>query len=68
MARKRRVAKKAKRGRRRRGGITNKILSGISSAKKVMGALGVRKAAASLGKLGIKTGMRVARGRAAMIH
>ena len=54
-------------GRRRRGGITNKILSGIKSYKKVASALGVRKGLASLGKLGINTGLRVARGRAGMI-
>jgi hypothetical protein len=68
MARRRRVGKKARKGRRRRGGATNKILSGISSAKKVMGALGVRKAAASLGKLGLDTGMRLAKSRASMLR
>ena len=59
---------KKKAGRKRRGGNTNKILSGIKSFKKVASALGVRKGLASLGKLGINTGLRVARGRAAMIH
>jgi hypothetical protein len=66
MARRRRGGKRAHR--RKRGGITNKILSGIKSTKKVMGALGVRKAAASLGKLGLSTGMRLARSRAAMLR
>jgi len=65
MARRKRVHRRG--GRRRRGGATNKILSGISSAKKVMGALGVRKAAASLGKLGLSTGMRLAKSRASML-
>lgn len=53
--------------RRRRGGNTNKILGGIKSVKKVMSALGVRKTAASLGKLGLSTGMRMARARAGMM-
>jgi hypothetical protein len=53
---------------RRRGGNTNKILSGIKSYKKVAGALGVRKGLASLGKLAIGTGLRVAKGRAAMLR
>ena len=65
MARRRRSGK---RYRRKRGGITNRILSNIGNAKKVMGALGVRKAAASLGKLGLSTGMRLARSRAAMLR
>jgi hypothetical protein len=48
--------------------MTNKILSGIKSYKKVASALGVRKGLASLGKLGINTGLRVAAGRAAMLR
>jgi hypothetical protein len=59
---------KKKAGRKRRGGMTNKILSGIKSYKKVASALGVRKGLASLGKLGINTGLRVAAGRAAMLR
>jgi hypothetical protein len=67
MAYRKRGGKKAG-GRKRRGGMTNKILSGIKSYKKVASALGVRKGLASLGKLAIGTGLRVARGRAAMIR
>jgi hypothetical protein len=59
---------KKRSGRKRRGGMTNKILSGIKSYKKVASALGVRKGLASLGKLGINTGLRVAAGRAAMLR
>ena len=66
MAYRKRGGKKG--GRKRRGGMTNKILSGIKSYKKVASALGVRKGLASLGKLGINTGLRVARGRAAMLR
>jgi len=59
--------KKSRGGRKRRGGITNKILGGIKSYKKVMGALGLRKGAASLGKLAVGTGLRMARSRASMM-
>jgi hypothetical protein len=59
--------KKSRGGRKRRGGITNKILGGIKSYKKVMGALGLRKGAASLGKLAVGTGLRMARTRASMM-
>ena len=57
-----------KRGRKKRGGMTNKILSGIKSYKKVASALGVRKGLASLGKIGINTGLRLASSRANMIR
>ena len=67
MARRRKSHKKRGGRTRRRGGMTNKILSGIKSTKKVMGALGVRKAAASLGKLGLDTGMRLAKSRTSML-
>jgi hypothetical protein len=59
--------KKSRGARKRRGGITNKILGGIKSYKKVMGALGLRKGAASLGKLAVGTGLRMARTRASML-
>ena len=59
--------KKSRGSRKRRGGITNKILGGIKSYKKVMGALGLRKGAASLGKLAVGTGLRMARSRASMM-
>jgi hypothetical protein len=65
MAMRKRVGRKRKG--RRRGGVTNKILGGIKSYKKVMGALGLRKGAASLGKLAVGTGLRMARTRAAMM-
>jgi hypothetical protein len=54
--------------RRRRGGNTNKILSGIKSYKKVMGAIGLRKPAAKLGRMITGTGLRVAGSRLAMIR
>ena len=57
-------SKKKRSGRKRRGGMTNKILGGIRSYKKVASALGVRKGLASLGKLGIKAGLGMAAARA----
>lgn len=57
--------------RRRRGGkaksITGKILRGIGNYKKIMGAIGLRKGAASLGKLAVGTGLRMAKNRASMM-
>jgi hypothetical protein len=57
MAKKRKVRKTH---RKRRGGITNKILSNIGNTKKVMGALGVRKPLAQLGRMLKGTGLRKA--------
>jgi hypothetical protein len=55
---------------RRAGGYEDAPVAragGIKSYKKVASALGVRKGLASLGKLAIGTGLRVAKSRAGMI-
>jgi len=69
MAVRRRGAKRRSGGRKKRGrkSVTKQILGGIKSYKKVASALGVRKGLASLGKLGINTGLRMAKSRASMM-
>lgn len=69
MAVRRRGMRRRMGGRKKRGkkSVTKQILGGIKSYKKITSALGVRKGLASLGKLGINTGLRMARSRASMM-
>lgn len=72
MARKRRVCKRARKGRRRRGGNTNKIIGAFKSAKKVYDtvAKGVGFAGASkkASRAVQGTGLRLLKSRLGMMQ